>query len=566
LYSDDSIEDPEQLALAYVDILVGPATYLVKDSYTTKHNGARHVYLRQTANDLEIVNADINVNVWNKKVMSAGNSFFTGPTPTTPLPQLPSYLALHALGKYLGHILDENDLRINDYYTGLDYKHTFSGFPSAVSDVKARLAYLQVDMGQNLELVWDFEVDVLDHWWNAFVSATSGDVLALYDWVDDATYRAYPVGVNDPEDGARELIINPEVSNASPLGWHDQGLGRLFTNTIGNNAYAQENLSGGTSWIDNDRPDGGSSLYFDFPINFAQQPVNYLDASTSNLFFWNNVIHDIFWQYGFDEQSGNFQENNFNRGGLGNDAVQANCQDGSGYNNANFATPPDGQRPRMRMYVWTRTNPYRDGDLDSGIIMHEYGHGISNRLTGGPSNVNCLRTGESGGMGEGWGDWWGTALRQRQDYNRFDEFPMAPYDNVVGIRRYPYTTDMSVNPETYNYITRSGYEGVHAKGEVWCGILWETYWNLVDDFGFADNWYLGEGGNNFIFQDVVDGLKLQPCNPTFVDARNAILEADEMNYSRRHLCLLWRGFAKRGLGLGALSGGRESFEVPSECQ
>jgi len=311
-------------------------------------------------------------------------------------------------------------------------------------------------------------------------------------------------------------------------------------------------------------------LTFNFPINFNQEPDLYIDAATSNLFYWNNAIHDIFYQYGFDEPSGNFQEFNFNRGGLGNDAVQANCQDGSGFNNANFATPPDGSRPRMRMYVWSRSNPYRDGDLDNGIIIHEYGHGISNRLTGGPSNVNCLPSGEPGGMGEGWGDWWATAFHQQSTYVRTDVFPMALYSNLAGIRRYPYTTVMTINPETYNYITRSGYEGVHAKGAVWAGILWEVYWNLVDRYGFQANWYDvdptgGPGGNIQVLQDVVDGLKLQPCRPTFVDARDAILQADEINYGGRNTCLLWEAFAKRGLGTGAISGGTESFDVPAEC-
>lgn len=47
--------------------------------------------------------------------------------------------------------------------------------------------------------------------------------------------------------------------------------------------------------------------------------------------------------------------------------MQANSQDGSGTNNANFATPPDGSRPRMRMYYWTGSQPYRDGDFEAGI-------------------------------------------------------------------------------------------------------------------------------------------------------------------------------------------------------
>jgi extracellular elastinolytic metalloproteinase len=307
-------------------------------------------------------------------------------------------------------------------------------------------------------------------------------------------------------------------------------------------------------------------LNFNFAINFNQQPDLYIDAATSNLFFWNNIIHDIFWEYGFNEVSGNFQENNWGKGGLGNDAVQANAQDGAGYNNANFATPPDGQRPRMRMYVWNKSSPMRDGDLDNGIIIHEYGHGISNRLTGGPSNVNCLPSGEPGGMGEGWGDWWATALRQRPSYTARTSFPMGAYSNLVGIRKFPYTTDMAVNPETYDYIRRAGYEGVHAKGEVWAGILWEAYWNFVTAHSFVSDWYQGEGGNNRILQDVVDGLKLQPCRPTFVNARDAILQADQVNYGGQHTCLLWRAFAKRGLGEFAQAGGYGDFTVPASCR
>jgi hypothetical protein len=50
----------------------------------------------------------------------------------------------------------------------------------------------------------------------------------------------------------------------------------------------------------------------------------------------------------------------------------------------------------MRMYTWTTSRPQHDGDLEAGIIIHEYGHGISTRLTGGPANSNCLGYGEAG--------------------------------------------------------------------------------------------------------------------------------------------------------------------------
>ena len=122
-------------------------------------------------------------------------------------------------------------------------------------------------------------------------------------------------------------------------------------------------------------------------------------------------MHDLMYRYGFDEQSGNFQEHNFSGKGKGGDAVVAMAQDGSGTNNANFATPPDGQRPRMRMYVWDQQIPFRDGDLEAGIVIHEYSHGVSTRLVGGPANSGCLGWGEAGGMGEGIGDFFATMIR-----------------------------------------------------------------------------------------------------------------------------------------------------------
>jgi len=226
------------------------------------------------------------------------------------------------------------------------------------------------------------------------------------------------------------------------------------------------------------------------------------------------------------------------------------------------------------MYIWNTATPNRDGDLEDGIVIHEYAHGISNRLTGGPLNVNCLGSGEPGGMGEGWGDFFATVLRQRPYYTRDDVFPMGAYsaNNPKGIRYYPYTTNMKIDPETYGFLNLGNYTGVHNKGEVWCGILWETYWNLVDVWGFAPNQYIGTGGNNKILQNVIDGMKFQPCNPNFVDARNAILMADDINYGGENSCLLWQGFAKRGLGVNAVGGRtgaplvKEDFSIPTACQ
>src|SRR5205814_8670982 len=120
------------------------------------------------------------------------------------------------------------------------------------------------------------------------------------------------------------------------------------------------------------RPHGSPSRVFDFNLDLTQALLSYTNAAVVQLFYWNNFMHDRLYQLGFTEAAGNFQSNNFSRGGLGNDAVQADAQDGSGLNNANFSTPPDGSPGRMQMYIFNGMTPRRDGDLDAEVVCHEY--------------------------------------------------------------------------------------------------------------------------------------------------------------------------------------------------
>jgi hypothetical protein len=104
-------------------------------------------------------------------------------------------------------------------------------------------------------------------------------------------------------------------------------------------------------------------------------------------------------------------------------------------------------------------------------------------------------------------------------------------------------------------------------------MLWEVYWSLVDEHGFNPNIYddWRTGGNNLAVQLVMDGMKLQPCSPGFVDARDAILAADLALTEGENECLLWHAFAKRGLGWSADQGsptnradGTEAFDLPPQ--
>ena len=162
----------------------------------------------------------------------------------------------------------------------------------------------------------------------------------------------------------------------------------------------------------------------------------------------------------------------------------------------------------------------------------------------------------------------------RKNYTSAIEFGMGVYSAGRGIRAFPYSTSMKTNPHTYAYIRKPGYGGVHAMGSVWASMLYDVYWAFVDKYGFNEDWYSVTedrkngrelAGNILIFQLVVDGLKLQPCRPNFLDARDAIIKADEVNFNGEHVCLLWKAFAKRGLGFDARKGGVDGFELPKEC-
>ena len=200
--------------------------------------------------------------------------------------------------------------------------------------------------------------------------------------------------------------------------------------------------------------------------------------------------------------------------------------------------------------------------------MHEYTHGISNRLTGGSRQGNCLQTTTSRGMGEGWSDTLAIYLTRSATMTKDDDAVLGAYvyNKAAGIRSKPYSTSMERNPYTFSYVGTQNE--VHAIGEFWALCLFEMYWSLVDAKGVSSNWYdaTQEKGSTMAFQLVMGGFKLQPCNPTFITARDAILAADQAYYKGANKCLIWKAFAKRGLGTDAEeSSFTDGFKLPEEC-
>jgi len=588
------IDHAEQFGISADDA----RTAVISRQYSDAHNGVTHVYMQQSVNGVPVQNAVGSINFTSDgRVINASSRFVAG---IGNIAAEQTADAARGGGDPLNisaMIHPTNALRVAASALSVAY-------PGAVDKISyiggARRAYevlepkLSLDpipvsaqyvvTEEGLRLAWQTVLRLpggSGDWYDISVDATRGEVVFSDNWTDHlASYNVFDRPTEAPNDGARTIVADPWDLTASPFGWHDTDgdIDPDFTDTRGNNVNAQEdadnNNSGGA------RPSGGAGLNFNFAYNGTQAPATNLSAATTNLFYWNNVIHDVTYRYGFNEISGNFQINNYGRGGAGNDAVEADSQDGSGTNNANFGTPPDGFSPRMQMFIWTAPTPDADSSFDNGIITHEYAHGISNRLTGGPADASALNALQSGGMGEGWSDFLGLMLTQKATDTQNAGYGIGTYvrgqpNTGAGIRRKPYSFDKAIDPLTTELFGVGGsvtYPGhaaidrstqVHRTGEIWASALWDMNWLLVNKHGFDGNLLTGynaagtiaqQAGNKLALQLVLDGMKLQPANPTFADARDAILQADLVLTGGANQGEIWQAFARRGMGFSFFSG------------
>lgn len=587
---------------------------VITDRYVSQHTGVTHLYLQQQINGLLVQGAVINASVTTEGQLVLLSSSFVGDAAEKvnhTAPMLTAEEAVLAAATALNLSLTHPLTRLSPT-EGTSQATLFAKSDLSLNDIPAHLVYQPVSPTE-IRLAWNVTIyppDAQD-WWDMRLDATNGQVLAQDNWavhdnwgnvgngitekgVGSAaattipsaapdSYQVYALPIESPShstppspaDG-RTIATNPATSG-SPFGWHDTDgtAGPEFTTTQGNNTHAYTDTDANNLPDPGSSPDGGPTLDFIFPIDLTQHPSTYRPAVVTNLFYANNIIHDVLYEYGFDEASGNFQQNNYGNGGLGNDYVLAEAQDGSGTNGGIFATPPDGSRGRLQMYVWTLTNPHRDGSFDHGITYHEYGHGVSNRLTGGPSNVSCLGNAEQ--MGEGWSDLLALFLTAQTGDSGLVGRGIGTYvlgqpPTGPGFRPAHYTTDMTVNNYTYANLVTAGNS--HGVGFIWATMFWDVYWNLVGAYGFNPDFYgdWSSGGNNLAMQLLIDGMKLQPCGPGFVDGRDAILAADLALTGGTNHCRLWDGFARRGLGVSASQGspnsitdGTAAFDVPPEC-
>jgi extracellular elastinolytic metalloproteinase len=694
----------------------------VRDRYVTRSTGVTQLYLGQQLGGIDVFGTDTSVSVdRDGRILALGLRFVPGlrGRPGSRRAILSAAEAVEAAAVSVGFApASPPERRAGP--RGRSRAQLFEPGDMSRDPIPVQLEYVAREV--DLRLAWNVVLRTPEgrHWWNLHVDAETGELLRGDDWIDRDSYRVFALPLVSPDEGPRSLVSDVADPVASPFGWHDTNgfPGAEFTDTRGNNVSVQADPDGDDSG--SYRPDGGAGLAFDFPLgqplDLTLQPSGNRDAALANLFYLTNVVHDVMYAHGFDEVAGNFQVNNYGRGGLAGDPVQADAQDGADVDNAQFATPPDGSDPRLEMFLWeqspaprldvasppsvagsypagkalfgggtpglaggvvqaldpadasgptttdacsplsnagavaghialvdrgtclfvdkvghaqdagaigvivvnnqgdalvnmagadpslvipavflgqsdgaairaalgsgvsaTLVSPAdRDSALDNGVGVHEYGHGVTNRLTGGPSNVSCLDAPESAGMGEGWSDWFALVFTAKAADAPEDARAMATYlvgepPSGGGIRNYPYSTDLGISPLDYGDI--SSLNEPHGVGEVWAGALWEMYWNLVFVYGFDPDLAGGSAGNELALELVLDALKMQPCDPTFVEGRDALLNADLAAQGGANACLIWAAFAKRGVGESASDGGgpnnlnvSAAFDVPAGCE
>lgn len=392
-----------------------------------------------------------------------------------------------------------------------------------------------------------------------------------------AEYTVYPAPVESPNhttplppDDARMTLVAPADPLASPFGWHDTDgvAGAEHTTLEGNNAVVFSQDSNPPLPV----PDCGADLECNFPLDLTQPPETYTAASQANAFYWYNLFHDVTYRHGFTSPAGNFQVNDYGEGGVGGDPLSVRFRYDASCASA-VGIPPDGAAGSLILSPCTVGGITRDTAHDSVAMLHLAGHALVHRLLGGPSNPNCYTNLQN--PVEGWADYLGLLFTIELGDAGTDPRPYATYflgqpTDGPGARGAPYSTDPALNGWTYETIINRDRFGV---GAVWAQALWHATWALIDLHGFDPNLEdpTGGAGNQRMLSYMIAGLQLAPCNPSFLDARDAFLAAAELA-DPADVCPLWEAFATVGMGTDAVSTSPNStqvtngFAVPATCR
>ncbi len=249
-------------------------------------------------------------------------------------------------------------------------------------------------------------------------------------------------------------------------------------------------------------------------LTFAPAVPDGTEQKLVNTFFYTNLMHDFFFALGFDEAAGNFQNLNRTGAGLGGDGVNVRIFNVALNGHATMRGRPDGKHGEMRLGVMPGS--LRHTALDPDVVIHEFTHGVTERLVGGPMNWRALEEDQSVALSEGWSDYFALTF---QSYGQPAEkvvFGDWVSNSPGGMRHFPYDAAF---PRGFGDLGRSPYDQAAVCGEIWCAALMRM--NRAIGSALGDS----RRGHEIGWQIVVDGLKLVAANPHLLQARDAILRA-----------------------------------------
>jgi subtilisin-like proprotein convertase family protein len=442
----------------------------------------------------------------------------------------------------------------------------------------ARLALF--NDGQTTRLAWVLGVTgEHDYAYEIVLDATSGRVLKRR----SLTEFAFTARVFDDVPGGTPVTVDLRGPDLTWLTRYNQPPGNPKLSGENVHAYvdadATDGLSLPTAGGDLEvPPSSGTDWLYDLqpfsvpgqgclPLGCSWNPtipgsrVTNRNQSTTQLFWFVNTFHDHLAAapISFTPASGNFE---------GDDPVQAETDNflnppvagTSSTENASMTTRPDGTPPRLQAFLFN--NPARNSADTADVVYHEYTHGLTNRSVG--SGVG-LDANQSRAMGEGWSDWYALDFLEAQglrpDGPARGEMRIGEYLDAGGFRTQgadcPVAPSAGCRPRggytlgDMGHIDPSGFE-VHADGEIWL----ETLWDLRAALGAVE-----------VERVITSGLRLAPNNPSFLEARDAILQSASTVAQRE---TMWTVFAARGMGYSATTTSsaattaNEAFDLPPQ--
>lgn len=538
-------------------------TLTVVRDYTSRSNGVRHVTFAQSFDGVPVFGGDITVHIAPSGEIVRVNSGAARGIGRRFAPQVAADQAA---------MLASTDIDPGTTFTprrlgsaGRPGSSRFARGPYR-RDVTASPVWFALDGG--LRLAWHVELEPegFPQFYDVVLDAETGELLMRRNRVLDGngTGRVLQSAATRANDARKPDAMPIGAASCPPPINHEL---RDLTTSFRDPAtvlFDTGRLSGNNARVfrGNTSTEGalgtfdGTRWLFDFPFNSAA-------AAETALFFSLNFAHDFFYDLGFDEAAGNFQVDNFGRGGLGGDPIKGVAR-AAGRNNATFLPAADGTSPVISMFLWDGNGCWSadvdndlladiDGDFDSDIIIHEFHHGVSTRLNTAWSGA------EAGAIGEGGGDFFAYSIN--------GDPLLAEYSYPGGLR--------TVNDKTYNNWTCliGLFCEPHDNGEIWANVLWDIRERFRQELVRGSE----AAAINEVHQLYIDALALSPPAPTMLDLRDAMLQADALRNPglpvSPNFCALWEPFATRGMGVNALDSKDNgfnivtaNFSVPAGCQ